>query len=137
MTQAQAPTDPALLDAARRIADEMTLHAIAGSEGWCPFWLADGRPVTRGTFYEKRTDAVRAAKWDRDNVIYLEIQPGGMKPEQAVQCLQFARALHGAGFRIPSPEFEFDPTMPLMAADRVKTIRHLASGGGRFPLRRG
>lgn len=130
MTQAQAPADAALLDAGKRISDEMTIHALAGKAGsWCAFWLADGRPMHRGVAYDSRTDSVRHARHDRDNVIYLEVQADGMQPDEAVQCLQFARALHNAGFRIPSPEFEFDPTMPLMRVDRLKTIRHLASGG--------
>jgi hypothetical protein len=119
-------------DAARRIADEMTLHALAGKAGhWCAFRLADGTPMHRGTCYETRREAVRFCKWDRDRVIYLEVQPVAMDPREAQACLNFARQLHDAGFRIPDPDFEYSPTMPLLPADRVKTIRHLASGGRR------
>lgn len=132
MAQQALAAAPVTDDAARRIADEMTLHALAGKAGyWCAFRLADGQPVDRGTCYERRTDAVKAAKWDRDTTIYLEVQPVGMDPREAQACLNFARSLHDAGFRIPAPDFEYSPSMPLLVADRVKTIRHLASGGRR------
>jgi hypothetical protein len=130
----QAPTaDPALLDAARRIADEMTIHAIAKSEGWVAFWLADGRPLDH-VCYPSRVEAVRAAKWNRDNVIYLETQPDAMGVHEAMACLKYARALHAAGFRIPAPEFEFDASMPFLVTDRAKQVRHLASGGRLHPI---
>jgi len=128
MKQALAAA-PTASDAARRIADEMTLHAIAGTRGWCAFRLADGMPVQRGTCFERRVDAVKAAGWDRDTTIYLETQPVGMHPREAQACLDYARALHDAGFRIPAPDFEYDPSMPLLRVDRVKAIQHLASGG--------
>lgn len=135
-TQAQAPADPALLDAARRIADEMTLHALAKAEGWCAFRLADGTPMFRGTCFPTRTEAVRWCRHDRDNVVYLETQPDAMGVHEAIACLKYARALHAAGFRIPAPEFEYDASMPGLRADRYKAVRHLASGGREFPLGR-
>lgn len=115
-------------DAAKRIADEMTMHAIAHSEGWVCFRLSDGTPLDH-IAHDRRIDAVKAAGWDRDRFIYLEVAPDGMTPKEAEACLKYARVLHDAGFRIPSPEFEFDPTMPLLRSDKIKTIRHLASGG--------
>lgn len=114
-------------DAARRIADEMNLHAVAKSDGWAVFRLSDGRPFDHNP-YPFRVAAVKATGWDRDRFLYLEIQPDGMQLQHAQACLDFARMLHDAGFRIPSPEFEFDPTMPLMPHDRRSTIRHLAGG---------
>jgi hypothetical protein len=116
--------------AAQRISSEMTLHALNHAEGWVAFALQDGSPLDH-TVYETRVDAVKAAKWDRDRFIFLEVQPDAMNVREAETVLGFARMLHDAGFRIPSPEFEFDPTMPLLASDRAKTIRHLASGGRR------
>lgn len=115
-------------DAARRIADEMNLHAVAKSEGWAVFHLSDGRPFDH-TPYRRRVEAVKATGWDRDRFLYLEIQPDGMPLKEADAVLRFARMLHDSGFRIPSPEFEFDPTMPLLRRDRLATIRHLATGG--------
>ena len=131
----QAPPDPALLDAAKRIADEMTIHAIAKSEGWVAFKLADGRPVDH-TCYPARVDAVKAAGWNRDDYIYLETQPDAMGVHEAIACLKYARQLHAAGFRIPAPEFEFDASMPFRVSDRAKSVLHLASGGRKFPLGR-
>ena len=118
-------------DAAKRISDEMTMHALAHAEGWVAFRLSDGTPLDH-CVYERRVQAVKAANWDRDRFIYLEVQPDAMTPKEAAACLKYARALHDAGFRIPAPEFEYDPTMPLMSWDREKTIAHLASGGKRF-----
>jgi hypothetical protein len=115
-------------DAARRIMAEMTMHAVARSQGWVAFKLEDGSPLDHVS-YESRFDAVKAAKWDRDRFIYLEIQPDGMTLQEAHAVLVYARALHAAGFRIPGPEFEYDASMPMFAADRAKQIRHLASGG--------
>ena len=116
-------------DDARRIADEMNLHAVARSRGWAVFRLSDGSPVNH-VAYERREEAVRDMKWDRDNFLYLEIQPDGMPdPAEGQAVLDYARMLHDAGFRLPSPDFDFDPTMPMQAWDRAATIRHLTTGG--------
>lgn len=115
-------------DDARRIADEMNMHAVAKSEGWAVFRLSDGSPFDHVP-YARRTDAVKATGWDRDRFLYLEIQPDGMSGKEADAVLRYARMVHDAGFRIPSPDFEYDPAMPLMPHDRLATIRHLASGG--------
>jgi hypothetical protein len=117
-------------DAAKRISDEMTMHALAHAEGWVCFRLSDGTPLDHAV-YARRIEAVKAAGWDCDRFIYLEVQPDAMTPRNADAVLAYARALHDAGFRIPSPEFEYDPTMPLMRHDRIASIRHLASGGTR------
>lgn len=129
----QAPPDPALLDAAKRIADEMTIHAIAKSEGWVAFKLADGRPVDH-VCYPRRIDAVKAAGWDRDNYVFLETEPDVASLQEWIARLKYARMLHAAGFRIPSSEFEFDASMPFLVTDRAKQVRHLASGGRLHPL---
>jgi len=123
---------PGYSDAARNIADSMTLHTIAGSTGmWAAFRMSDGQPVDNAV-YASREDAVKAAGWDRDTTVYLEVQADGMKPEAAQVCLDFQRALHDAGFRLPSPDFHFDLSVPMFAWDRYRTIRHLASGGREF-----
>jgi hypothetical protein len=114
-------------DDARRIADEMTLHTIAGNTGrWCAFRLADGKPVARHACFDTRIDAVKACKWDRDNYVYLEVQPDGMTPRAAFEFLDYARQLHNAGFRLPDPEFDYAASMPTLMSDRVKQINHLA-----------
>lgn len=115
-------------DAAKRIAAEMTLYALAHDAGWAVFSLSDGTPA-RHFAYPRREDAVRDMHWDRDNYLYLEVQPDGMSPREAEAVLKYGRALHDAGFRIPEPDFNFDASMPLLKSDRARQIRHLASGG--------
>lgn len=128
----QAPADLVVSDAAKRISDAMTLHTLAEQAGtWASFRMSDGREVQAGTTYATRVDAVRHAKWDRDTTVYLEVTPDGVPPHEAEGLLRYARGLHDMGFRIPMPEFNYDPTMPLLKSDRVRSIRHLASGGKR------
>lgn len=128
----QAPAGLVVSDAAKRISEAMTLHTLAGSAGkWASFRMSDGREVQAGTAYDSHYDAMRHARWDRDTTVYLEITPDGVPEHEAEGLLRYARNLYAAGFRIPSPEFSYDPTMPLLKSDQARTIRHLASGGKR------
>lgn len=122
--------DPEFADAAKRMADAMTLHAIGGNGGrWASFRIGDGHEVIPHTAYATRIEAVRFAKWNRDTVVYLEIVPGGMEPKEAGAFLQWARFLHSQGWRLPDPGFDFDGGMPDTRADRLAMARHLISGG--------
>jgi hypothetical protein len=124
--------DPAFAAAAKRMADAMTLHAIAGNAGrWASFYIGTGHEVIRHTAYASRIEAVRFAKWDRDRVAYLEIVPGGMQPKEAGAYLQWARFLHSQGWRLPDPGFDFDGGMPHLKSDRLAMARHLISGGSK------
>ena len=117
-------------DESRRIADEMTIHAVAKSQGYAIFALADGRPFDHMP-YPTWTLAVNATRWDRDRYIYLEIPPDGMHPKEAEACLHYARTLHKMGFRIPPPEDNFDfpvHSMPQFAWDKSAQISHLVKG---------
>lgn len=124
-TQAKAPSDDA-----KRISDEMTLHALAGKAGcWAAFRMDDGRPRDH-VAYESRIKAVQyAGKWDRDTTVYLEIAPDGMQPEEAEAFLAWARFLHSQGWRLPDPGFDYDGGMPHLKSDRQAMARHLISGG--------
>lgn len=124
MTLTERDTWP---DDVRRVKDEMDMHAVAGARGWVAFHLADGRPLDH-TAYPVRILAVKAAKWDRDNYMYAEIQPDGMPYREASAVLKYARSLHEAGWRIPDPEFDYDASMPRTAADRKRMARQLVSG---------
>lgn len=119
---------PAVSDAARRIADEMALHAIARSRGFAVFSAADGRPFTH-VAYPTHADAVRATGHDRERYLYLEIQADGGVPEGWEAALQFGRQLLAAGY---SPQPEHNTQMPMFPWDRRAMIRHLASGGREF-----
>lgn len=121
-------------DDVKRVCDAMNLHAVAGSFGWVAFAMADGKPLDN-TAYETWNDAVHAARWDRDNYMFLEIQPDGMMPREAKACLDYARTLHNAGFRIPSPDWEHGQamSMPIQPADRRTMIKQLVSGTPLYP----
>jgi hypothetical protein len=124
--------DPEFSDAAKRMAAAMTLHAIGGNAGrWASFYIGTGHEVIRHTAYASRIEAVRFAKWDRDRVVYLEIVPGGMEPKEAGAYLQWARFLHSRGWRLPSPDFDYDGGMPHLKSDRLAMARHLISGGSK------
>lgn len=115
-------------DEAKHISDEMTMHTVNGKAGhWASFKLADG--TSDHYPYPERVLAVKANKWDRDNYVYLEITPDGMDPKAAQAVLNYARMLHDNGWRLPDPEFDYDPTMPMFEWDKKKTINHLVSGG--------
>lgn len=117
-------------DDAKRIADAMTLHSIAGNAGrWASFRMSDGREVHAHTAYATRREAVRFANWDRDTTVYLEIAPDGMQPKEAQAFLNFARFLHSQGWRLPDPDFDFDGGMPAFPWDQRAMARHLISGG--------
>lgn len=121
-------------DDVKRVCDAMNLHAVAGSFGWVAFSMADGKPLDN-TAYPAWNDAVRAAKWDRDNYMFLEIQPDGMQPREAQAVLTYARTLSKAGFRIPSPDADMGQamSMPLQKHDRKTMIRQLIRGTPIYP----
>lgn len=120
-------------DDAKRISDEMTLHTLAGSAGhWAAFKLADGTPKDH-TAYATWDEAVRyAGKWDRDETIYLQVQPDGMQPREAESFLKYARFLHDAGHRLPPPDSaavsycsQLGSGLPQLKSDRLAMARHL------------
>jgi hypothetical protein len=121
-------TDP-FTDAGNRIKYAMDLHAVAGSYGWASFKLEDGS--SDNTAYDSWSAAVKAKNWDRDNYMYLEIQPGGMASvEEAKAVLNYARVIHNLGHRIPSPDWEHYQamSMPTQSWDRARMAKQLASG---------
>src|SRR5271154_6184950 len=119
-------------DDARRMADTMNLHAVMKARGWAIFALADGRSPDN-VAYEDIGEAHRAMKWDRDNYLYLEIPAGGVgDPAELQAVLNYARALHKAGYRLPDPRAFPAPDRgfpvhqpPLMKVDWARQIREL------------
>jgi hypothetical protein len=112
-------------DDAKRISSEMTMHSLAGAAGhWACFKLQDGTPAGH-TAYPTRIEAALAMRWDRDNVIYLQITPDGMQPKEADAFLKYARFLHDQGWRMPSPDFDYDAGTPALKSDRLLMARHL------------
>lgn len=116
-------------DDAKRMSDEMTMHSLAGMKGhWAAFRLSDGTPRDHAA-YVTRKEAVMAQRWDRDETVYLEITPDGMTPKEAEAFLEWARFLHGQGWRLPDPEFDYDGGMPAFSWDKRAMARHLVTGG--------
>lgn len=112
-------------DPAKRCADQVTLHALAGNAGkWCAIRLADGG--SDGVVYDTRADAVRHQFWEQ-LCCYVLIPPGGMQPIEAASYLNYHRQLYDAGFRLPDPEVGM-PYMPLTLQDQRKQIRALVKG---------
>lgn len=122
-------------DDVKRIKDTMDMHAVAGSRGWAAFSMADGTPLDN-TVYDTWNDAVRAAKWDRDNYLFIQVQPDGTSYREAKAVLDYARTLSKAGYRIPSPDWEAGPmasSMPYQKHDRKRMIRQLIKGTPLIP----
>ena len=126
MTQTANPAD----DAARRVKDEMDLHAVTGDSGWAVFHLSDGRPFDH-VAYPSWQDAVKATKWDRDNYMYPEIPPDGMPSLREAQgILDYARLIHRMGHRIPGDDWKDHQaaSMPMQPWDRRLMAYQLAKG---------
>jgi hypothetical protein len=122
--------NPDFRDAVKRIKYAMDIHAVAGSYGWAAFKLEDGS--TDNVAYESWKAAVKSTKWDRDNYMYLEIQPDGMHSElEAAAVFDYARTLHKGGYRIPSPDWEagaLASSMPNQPWDKKTMAKQLISG---------
>lgn len=124
-----------------RIADEMTLHTLAGMAGhWAAFRLDNGLPKDHTAYPTWHEAVAYAGGWDRDETIYLLVQPDGMQPREAESFLKYARFLHAAGHRLPPPDTaafaycsQLGSGLPQLQSDRFKMARHLISGGREFP----
>jgi len=107
-------------DAAKRLADEITLHAIAGSAGkWAAITLADGS--CDHTPYDTRSDAVRHQA-SPEYCTFVLIPPDGMTVREADVLLHFWRQAHDAGFRAIDPRDDI-PSMPLRPEEAREQIR--------------
>lgn len=107
-------------DAAKRVSDEITLHAIAGSAGkWAAIKLADGS--TDHVAYDSRSDAV-SHQLSPEYCTFVLIPPGGMSVKEADVLLDFWRQVHDAGFRAVDPRNDI-PSMPLRASEAREQIR--------------
>lgn len=107
-------------DAARRLSDEITLHAIAGSAGkWAAIKLADGS--SDRTAYDSRSSAV-SHQSRPEYCTFVLIPPGGMTVKEADVLLSFWRQVYDAGFRAVDPRDDI-PSMPLRPEEAVEQIR--------------
>lgn len=111
-------------DAARRMADEITLMAVAGFAGhWAAIRLADGS--CDHTPYPCRSDAQRH-QLHPEHCTYILVPPDGMTPRSADRVLDFWRQSHSAGFRAVDPRDDI-PSMPLTKPAARRQIQLLTS----------
>jgi hypothetical protein len=93
-------------DAAKRIADEYSLHRTAGGLDnvgqWIACRLSDGS--SDHVLYATRREAVRHQKHNEQQFVFLQMRPCGMSVCEAASFLRFARMAYDAGFRLTDPE---------------------------------
>lgn len=107
-------------DAAQRMADEITLHDLAGNAGkWAAIRLADGG--SDHVAYDSRSDAVRH-QTSPEYCTFILIPPGGMQLREADAVLHFWRQVYDAGYRAIDPRDDI-PSMPLTAPEQREQIR--------------
>jgi hypothetical protein len=107
-------------DAAKRCADAITMHALAGSAGkWAAIRLADGS--SDNTAYDTRSDAILHQS-SPEYSTYVLIPPDGMEVREADVLLSFWRQVYDAGFRAVDPRDDI-PAMPLRATEAREQIR--------------
>jgi hypothetical protein len=107
-------------DAAKRLSDDITLHAVAGSAGmWAAVSLADGS--TDRTPYPSRSEAVRH-QHSPEYMTFVLIPPSGMTVREADVVLGFWRQVHDAGFRAVDPRDDI-PAMPLRPEEAREQVR--------------
>lgn len=107
-------------DAARRVSDEITLHAIAGGAGkWAAIKLADGS--TDHCVYDSRSDAIMH-QLSPEYWTYVLVPPDGMTAREADVLLLFWRQVYDAGYRAVDPRDDI-PSMPLRPEEAREQIR--------------
>lgn len=107
-------------DAAKRLSDDITLHALAGSAGkWAAVKLADGS--SDRTAYPSRSEAIRHQS-SPEYCTYVLIPPDGMTVREADVVLHFWRQVYDAGFRAVDPRDDI-PSMPLRPEEAREQIR--------------
>ena len=117
-------------DAARRCADIVNLHAVAGGllaegeERWVAIRLSDGG--SDGAVYDSRAAAI-AHQLRPEYCTYVLVPPDGMQPQEAEALLRYWRALVDAHVRDDDPSMPM-PLMPLTVRDQRRQIQVLAKG---------
>ena len=111
----------ACCDASKRIADAVTLHAIAGTAGrFCLIRLLDGTEVQPGVTFDSRADAERHKTHPAQ--IILTVPPGGMRPSEAEEVLHYHREVYD---QLGARPLELPLVQPLTRADQARQIRAL------------
>jgi hypothetical protein len=95
-------TGPQFSDAAKRCADMIAVHILAGKAGrWAAIRLSDGS--SDGIAYDRKSDAIRH-QLHESQCAYVKIPHGGMPLAEAESFLNFNREAYDAGFRLIDPD---------------------------------
>lgn len=106
-------------DASRRMADAITLHAVAGSAGRCVLIrLLDGSQPDQLAAYASREEAERFKTHPAQ--IAIVIPPGGMRPAEAEEVLHYHRDVYD---KLGARPLEVGFLMPLTRRDQRRQIR--------------
>jgi hypothetical protein len=107
-------------DAAKRIADTITMHWLANKTDcvrkWVMFNLSDGRGGM--DLFPSKADAVRFARYPK-NMLYLCIMPGGMPICEAEIVLKTGRGLSNWGLE----DSERQLITPVSPEQRVRNAK--------------
>lgn len=108
-------------DAAKRMSDVMTLHAIAGMTGrFALIKLLDGSAVDQVATYESREEAER---WKTHPAqIALIIPPGGIAAPECEEILHYHREVYD---QIGKRPLEVGYLMPLIRRDQRRQLQAL------------
>lgn len=106
-------------DAAKRMSDQITLHALAGMTGkFANIRLLDGSLVDQLGIYPDRPSA--EAHKTHPAQITIAIQPGGIRPSQCEEILHFHREVYDQAGHRP---FEIGYLQPLTRRDQRRQLR--------------
>lgn len=110
-------------DPSRRMADIITLHAVAGQAGrFALIKLLDGSEVQRTTF-PTRGEAERFKTHPAQIVI--QVPPAGMRPSEAEEVLHYHREIYD---KLGGRPLELPHLMPLTRADMARQIAAFKRG---------
>lgn len=111
-------------DEARRMADVLTLHAVAGMAGrFTLVKLLDGSAVDQIATYGSREEAERYKNHPAQ--IAVLIPPGGLAAAECEEVLHYHRDLYD---KLGSRPLEVGYIMPLTRRDQRRQLRILARG---------
>lgn len=116
-------------DAAKRIADQYTLHRLADLYGHIGKWMAcrldDG--TSDGILYESKPQAILYQHHNENWYTFIQIVPAQMTPCEAEVMLKTARMIYGAGGRISDGYSRHDLIKRLGWEDQIALSRGIAT----------
>lgn len=115
------PVDAGCCDAAKRMSDVITLHAVAGMGGRVTLIrLLDGSAVDQLATYDSREEAEKYKTHPAQ--VAIVIPPGGIRAPEAEEILHYHREIYDALGKRP---LEIGYLMPLTRAGQRRMLRNL------------